>query len=394
MKSELERYIVGFDGQYHFFRRLYACVKLICYFFRVFRLLSAGYGEKKSYFKVVEDMLSLIWRYGAWVEAYYDVRNFVDDYFEERLYLVSRDIDKFILQYEGIRVFFAAGFKALKQFKLLDSKVLFHEFCDKHGLPHARCLGNIVRNGDKVMWKSADHQYHNLQSLLKLGRMFCKADYGEQGKGSFSLYLRDNKIAVDSAILSERELAEYMGREEMMVEEVLENHSVLKALHPSSLQTVRIVTIKEPHKDVFVLASTLRIGMGGKTVDNLSSGGICVQVRQDGILASEAWSMDYTQPPYIAHPDTGLKFESIRVPFWEECLNLVCSAHKKLPRIVGIGWDVAVTPTGPVLVEANNYFGFTLLQVHGVPYRWITEGVYKSMAEHNVKLMMNGRVDK
>ena len=104
--------------------------------------------------------------------------------------------------------------------------------------------------------------------------------------------------------------------------------------------------------------------------------------------------MDYTQPPYLAHPDTGIKFKSMKIPYWEQCIDLVCTAHQKLPRIVGIGWDVAITPTGPVLVEGNNYFGFTVLQVHGVPYRWITEGEYKVLAERNVNLMMCGRAEK
>ena len=47
-------------------------------------------------------------------------------------------------------------------------------------------------------------------------------------------------------------------------------------------------------------------------------------------------------------------FEGFRIPYWNEVRELVKNVHAKLPDIRSIGWDVAITPNGPVLIEGND----------------------------------------
>ena len=54
------------------------------------------------------------------------------------------------------------------------------------------------------------------------------------------------------------------------------------------------------------------------------------------------------------HPFTSLVFEDYQIPFWKEANELVLSAHSFLPDIPTIGWDVAITPDGPILIEGND----------------------------------------
>jgi hypothetical protein len=69
----------------------------------------------------------------------------------------------------------------------------------------------------------------------------------------------------------------------------------------------------------------------------------------------------WTSPPAMkAHPDTGLDITGRTIPEMPQIIELVQRAHAKMcPGVPMVGWDVAVTPTGLMLLEANlscNFF--------------------------------------
>lgn len=47
----------------------------------------------------------------------------------------------------------------------------------------------------------------------------------------------------------------------------------------------------------------------------------------------------------------------IVVPGVREAVELALAAHRTLPRIYTIGWDVAVTEDGPIIIEGNADYG-------------------------------------
>ncbi len=44
-------------------------------------------------------------------------------------------------------------------------------------------------------------------------------------------------------------------------------------------------------------------------------------------------------------------------------LSLACRAQESLPLLRSTGWDIALTPDGPLVVEANNTYSVDILQV-------------------------------
>jgi hypothetical protein len=69
------------------------------------------------------------------------------------------------------------------------------------------------------------------------------------------------------------------------------------------------------------------------------------------------------QEEIVVHPDTGAVLVGAKVPCWREALELARATARDLPHVPLIGWDIAVTRRGPVLVEANNTPDFRLVEM-------------------------------
>jgi hypothetical protein len=92
---------------------------------------------------------------------------------------------------------------------------------------------------------------------------------------------------------------------------------------------------------------------------DLSSGCLGAAVRADPGLVIASMT---------AHPDTGAVIEGTPLPWWAEARALALLAHSRMRAIACVGWDVALTSSGPVLVEANWAPGARLAQApSGMP---------------------------
>jgi Sugar-transfer associated ATP-grasp len=54
-----------------------------------------------------------------------------------------------------------------------------------------------------------------------------------------------------------------------------------------------------------------------------------------------------------AHPETGLPFAGFRLPYWSDAMALVATAQRVFPELATLGWDIALTEDGPIIIEAN-----------------------------------------
>jgi hypothetical protein len=68
------------------------------------------------------------------------------------------------------------------------------------------------------------------------------------------------------------------------------------------------------------------------------------------------------------HPMTGAPVAGRIVPHWPAIHALARAAHRVFADRLLIGWDIALTPEGPVLIEGNSYPDTEFLQrVHDQP---------------------------
>jgi Sugar-transfer associated ATP-grasp len=56
------------------------------------------------------------------------------------------------------------------------------------------------------------------------------------------------------------------------------------------------------------------------------------------------------------HPDSGFRFRDFSVPQWQALREAASNAAKAFPEFRTVGWDVALTPIGPMILEGNWHY--------------------------------------
>jgi len=180
--------------------------------------------------------------------------------------------------------------------------------------------------------------------LSRHPRVIAKPAAGEGGAG-ISIY--ESAEITDVAAWR----AELVANDQTLLEQVLAQHDDLNAVYPDSVNTVRMITYRDPHGELHVIASVLRIG-NGAVIDNFASGGMFTMLDDEGVALYPA--VDKQSNIYREHPRTGMTIKGIRVPFFDRVVEMVTEASTRLPTVPYVGWDIAITPEGPALIEANH----------------------------------------
>ena len=146
-----------------------------------------------------------------------------------------------------------------------------------------------------------------------------------------------------------------------LLEEVIHQHPDLAAIYPCSVNTYRIVTVRTEGEGHLIYAF-IRIGNGGRFVDNLNAGGMTAPIDlETGKIQYIAYDKDHIY--YDKHPMTGTEFVGYQLPFWKESVQMCLDATAVVPELGYVGWDIAVSADGPQLIEGNYFPGHDILQL-------------------------------
>lgn len=186
--------------------------------------------------------------------------------------------------------------------------------------------------------------------------IFAKPYSGESGKGIEKLTVSDFK--------SQGELFEYLTNPQKnfgLIEEPIVQHEISNAIYPCAINCFRIVTLV--WKGVpYIIYAVFKMGNDGRFIDNLDNGGIACHF---DLEKGEICGQGHTQHLicYDEHPYTHVKFEGYKLPFIDEVKALVKEAALEVPEIKYVGWDVCLTPTGPIIVEGNDFPAYDFPQL-------------------------------
>lgn len=183
-------------------------------------------------------------------------------------------------------------------------------------------------------------KYNNIDAALKEhGYIFVKPVTGSGGNG----------------IYVAKSYEECKVRSPHVIELPILQHEYANNIYSGSINTIRVMTIKDS-KDIFIAGAFHRFGTNDSgCVDNISKGGIGANIDlNDGIMTAAIPNPIFKQNiVYKAHPNSGSQIEGIKVPYWDEVQCLAIKLTKMFPGLFYVGWDIAVTPNGPVVIEGN-----------------------------------------
>lgn len=247
---------------------------------------------------------------------------------------------------------------------MLSNKLIFHVFCEKYGLPVPKMLGYNMQNSfffeDNLITIDSEKEllryFKQMFSIAKTKVVFIKAFCGFMGGKHVHRLGREN-LEEDVSHLKETLL-----NGEFIFQEGVTQHHKISEIYPDSVNTLRIETFIDKQETPHILGAVLRLGAGGKFVDNVSSGGFFVPIhmktgklRKKGIRAMIHGGEEILKHP----PDTGFVFEDVAIPFFDECKELALKLATYFPNKIA-GWDMAITEEGPVVIEGNNQPGITM----------------------------------
>ncbi|MFK4113588.1 sugar-transfer associated ATP-grasp domain-containing protein [Microbacterium sp. NPDC006705] len=165
------------------------------------------------------------------------------------------------------------------------------------------------------------------------------------GHGGGGITLHEN--VTDAAAFR----AEATAAGQSIVDEFIVQHPEMASLYPDSVNTVRMITFLTPEGDVRLLAGVLRIG-NGDVIDNFASGGMFTMLDEHGVALYPG--VDKNSNVYREHPVTGTPIVGFTVPLFDQVLALTEQLARRTPEAPYVGWDLAVTPNGPVVIEGNH----------------------------------------
>lgn len=221
--------------------------------------------------------------------------------------------------------------------------------------------------------KSKFYIFDNKEEMYKIYNKFLKRQWmvlNENNYNDFLNFFKQNKVIIVKPIDGEGgkgiEKYEYINDEEskivygsllfkkqLLVEQCIKQHPDMNKLYNKSVNTLRMFTFYK-ERQAYFLQAILKIGNGG-VVDNFSSGGMYTYVDDEGTVYAEA--IDQMDNKYYKHPISNETIVGFKVPMFKEAVDMVKEAAKVVPEMGYIGWDVAISEDGPVLVEGNCYPG-------------------------------------
>ncbi len=289
-------------------------------------------------------------------QFYYGLRHKIMpmDYYRYGLYSTKRQcwVTRLVLQHEVLPLSLNLGPTPINQQQrsIIDDKKVFADFCDKHQLATPPILALLHNEGNK--------QQSNRSLSKEPGHsIFVKPRHGARGEGCMLWQYRGaNHYSQPNGIqLSWPEVASSLEQHsefcDFIMQPLLKNHSAIEDLSLNALSCIRLLTGLTPEGKIEAIAATFKMPLRQNQI--ISNHGLNSPIDlQQGILGPAVRYRPLTAT-FDQHPETEGQITGRILPHWPQALALALRAHKNLQSYVFLGWDLALTPAGPMLLEGN-----------------------------------------
>lgn len=247
---------------------------------------------------------------------------------------------------------------------LTKDKFVFGSFLAANGIACIKHHG-LIRQGSYTSLSGGTSDFAEL--LMSERELFVKNVHLEASSGIIHCSYTDGLFYVSGESVPRSGLESVFSKGVWIVQSRVENHASIRRFNRSALNSTRIVTIINDGKPEF-LTGFQAFATGEASTDSWDKGAIYVGFDLESECLRENGFYNLSDPRGSLashHPDTKLAFKDFRIPCLKEAAALCLQAHNLLYANFIIGWDVAITDSGPVIIEANEKPGMNAVQCVG-----------------------------
>lgn len=272
---------------------------------------------------------------------------------------------------------------------LYANKLIFNHFFRAAGLPLARILGiydpALGQTVDGQPLRSASDLRNWLPSVSHRGFVF-KPFEGVRGHNvlvftgperqnpNLFTTLSGEHYDAESLATFAKDTAELQLHRPtavttaFLIEERIHPHPALAAFVGPTLCSVRVQTIMALNGTSTIIAAVFKLQPKPIGVDQLIYGAVGCWVDLDSGVLETGRTRDSLEDITVI-PGTTTSFLGFQLPDWPKVKDLALRAAKAFPWARSIGWDIAISDRGPVLIEGNEEWSPSLIQMpapHGL----------------------------
>lgn len=254
-----------------------------------------------------------------------------------------------------------AGCHDLNYDILCKDKFVAESYLRSNGI---RCLKSIGLINKGLFFRMTEQGFSQEQISGLKGKYVIKHITREAGEGIYILQADNAKITINGDPVFLQDLDSILGEGIWLVQDYVRSHSNLRRFSSSALNTTRIVTILDNEKPVY-LGGYQVFATGRQIIDSGAGGPVYAGIdpERECLLENGFYRPYFPDGSIIkAHPDSGIDFANHPLPGLKAALELCLKAHSLFYFNFVIGWDVAITEDGPLIVEANEKPGMNVLQ--------------------------------
>lgn len=268
------------------------------------------------------EMRFLFWAYG------YTPHDYVSYHFAEK---TLNEILSFVSDRESVRF----GY----QMNDIFARSVFYDKCRTY-----QRFRKYYKRDAVSIEKDAD--YSRYCEFVEAHPVFVKKDVYESCGRSVEL------VDIEKLGMSkEAYFSELLKARKIILEEKVVQGAALSCINESSVNTIRCFTLRTA-EGIIVPWCFSKAGRSGSFVDNGGAGGILIGIdcktgrfNTDGIDENGRW--------YQSHPDSGVQFKEFQLPQWDEMIRICKEMAEMEPMVPWIGWDMAYSDNGWVVIEGN-----------------------------------------
>ncbi len=326
----------------------------------VYLLVRAGPALQKakgiSVFRQYKDMLLLWFRDGIDPPTYYSF----ELYRPQRL----AQIPQLLTRFETKNGLFATLNRFLpnpNKSDEMNDKSQFSTLCKASGVAHPALLATVAK-GEVSLPEPNTKLVQDLFCKPRRG-MGAMGTIGFQFLGNGQYAHPDKKITeIEGVWAVLKPLSEYRA---LIVQPWLRNHEEIADLAKDSLLVFRLVTCLgidgEPQVTMAMLRLLSKLEPQWQFLpDEEYAAPIDIATGRLGLWTGDNFATSHVRMTH--HPVTGAAIEGRIIRNWPALMKIACDVHRVCKHRIVVGWDIALTSNGPVVLEGNSNFDVMFLQ--------------------------------